>query len=262
MDMRFSEWFLETANSLLTVVVSLFLLTVGAYSVYALWDNERIYSAVEDIQADMAKHKPDVMTTDEGTEPAGTVFDALNAINSDICAWVTLDNTNIDFPVVQGENNLSYINMDIYGNFSLAGSIFLDVRNAADFTDGCSILYGHHMEESGMFGDLDLYKEERFFHENRTGTLILPDRVYDLDIFACLVVSASDAMIFDSDRMDSDRNAYFEYCEQNAIHLHEDVLEREKSAQDVQILEMTTCSSEFTDARTIVLAVMRPQKAQ
>ena len=95
---------------------------------------------------------------------------------------MTLDNTNIDHPVVQGQDNLTYVNRDVYGNFALAGSIFLDSRNDSSFSDPYSLLYGHHMENSGMFGDLALYKEEAFFQENSTGYLITPEGVYDLEI--------------------------------------------------------------------------------
>ena len=115
-------------------------------------------------------------------------FEELLAINPDFKGWVTLDGTNIDHPILQGKTNLSYINTDVYGNFSLAGSVFLDSRNNGNFEDTYSLLYGHHMENSKMFGDLDLYKEERFFRENQTGKLILPDRIYKLEIFASLIV--------------------------------------------------------------------------
>ena len=186
--MSLSRLFLKGANALVSFVVAVFLVVAGAYSVYALWDNEQIYAAADNVQADMIKLKPKITVAESEEEEEGATFAELLAINKDVRAWVTVDNTNIDFPVVQGEDNLSYINTDIYGNFALAGSIFLDSRNAPDFSDAYSLLYGHHMANSGMFGDLDLFKDERFFNDNRTGMLILPDRVYNLEIYACLLV--------------------------------------------------------------------------
>lgn len=67
--------------------------------------------------------------------------------------WLTLDGTRIDFPVVQGADNMVYVNTDVYGDFSLSGAIFLDSRCPADFTAPYSIVYGHHIEDGGMFGD-------------------------------------------------------------------------------------------------------------
>lgn len=111
---------LRTADFLISAVVVLFLLTAGAYSAYALWDNNQVYAAVDNVQGELLQFKPAA----DGEN--GASFEELLAINSDVKAWLTLDNTAIDYPVVQGENNFSYINTDVYGDFALAGSIFLD----------------------------------------------------------------------------------------------------------------------------------------
>ena len=120
----------------------MFLLTAGAYSAYALWDNNQVYAAVDNVQGELLQFKPAA----DGEN--GASFEELLAINSDVKAWLTLDNTAIDYPVVQGENNFSYINTDVYGDFALAGSIFLDSDCDGSFNDPYSLLYGHHMENS------------------------------------------------------------------------------------------------------------------
>ena len=66
-------------------------------------------------------------------------FEELLAINPDVCAWVSLDNTKVDYPVLQGANNMIYLNQDVYGDFALAGSIFLDSRNDRTFSDRYSL---------------------------------------------------------------------------------------------------------------------------
>lgn len=250
-SVNMAKFFLNAANGLLSFVVVCFLLLSGAYAGYALWDNNRVYSAAEDVQADMIKLKPEA-------EEGGASFEELLAINPDVCAWVTLDNTGVDYPILRGETNLTYINTDVYGNFALAGSVFLDSRNEKDFSEAYSLLYGHHMENGKMFGDLDLYKDEAFFSENSTGTLILPDRTYKLEIFSCLLVKASDNFIFEPARWRTDINQLLSYAEENAMYLHEETLFSIKAAESPQVLALTTCSSEFTDARTVVLAVMEP----
>ncbi|MFR9067196.1 MAG: class B sortase [Faecalibacterium prausnitzii] len=122
-------------------------------------------------------------------------FGQLRDINPDVCGWLTLDGTAIDYPVVQGESNFTYLNTDVYGSFALAGSIFLDVDCDADFSGRYSLLYGHHMENGRMFGDLDKYKDGAFFRQNTTGTLTLPGGSYRLEVLACLVVPASEQAI-------------------------------------------------------------------
>lgn len=248
--MQTSSTFLKAANTLVSVVVGIFMCLAGIYAVYALWDNHQIYSAAQNVQEDMLKLKP---TAEEN----GPSFEELMAVNSDVCAWITLDNTGIDYPVLQGENNLSYINTDVYGDFALAGSIFLDSRNSNDFQDAYSLLYGHHMENGEMFGDLDLYKDESFFNENRTGTLILPDRTYSLEIFACLLSPASDDTIFNPQQWQDNIDGLLEHVRSEALHVDEEIISDLEASESPQVLAMSTCSTEYTDARTIILAVMK-----
>ena len=136
---------------------------------------------MDDVQSELLKLKPDT------AEDGGASFEELRAVNPDVCAWLTLDHTNIDQPILQGKDNLSYINTDVYGNFAMAGSIFLDSGCDNGFREPYALLYGHHMADHKMFGDLDLYEDRVFFDQNTTGELILPDRTYKLKIFAACV---------------------------------------------------------------------------
>ncbi|MDO5408651.1 MAG: class B sortase [Eubacteriales bacterium] len=245
---------LKAANTFLNLIVIIALCTASLYAGYALWDNNQVYAAAENVQDSMIKLKPVVAEGEEGAS-----FEELLAVNPDVCAWVSVDNTNIDFPILQGETNLTYINRDVYGNFALAGSIFLDSRNDRQFHDLVSLLYGHHMEGSDMFGDLDKFKDGAFFDENRTGQLILPDRVYDLEIFACMLVEASEDAIFDPHLYEADIDKLLSLTELEAMHYDaEKVADLRAHSGDSQILLLSTCSTEFTDARTIVLAEMKP----
>lgn len=245
---------LRVCNAAVNLVTALALLLCGSYGAYALWDNEQVLTAASDVQADMLKLKP--VTAEEGAQDNTAAFAQLRGINPDVCGWITMEATGIDFPVLHGENNLSYISKDVYGNFSLAGSIFLDSRNDPAFSDSYTLLYGHHMADGRMFGDLDKYKEEAFFLENTAGQLILPEQTWKLEVFACLLVSASDQRIFDPETVGTDISALLNYAQQKAVQLSGDALLRAAEAE--KVIALSTCSSEFTDARTIVLAVMEP----
>lgn len=252
---------LRAANALISLAVGLCLAVCGAYAGYALWDNRQVYSAAENVQIEMQKLKPEVS---EEVGETGPSFAELLAVNPDVCAWLTVDNTRIDYPVLQGETNLDYINTDVYGNFALAGSIFLDSRNDPAFADGYSLLYGHHMEGGRMFGDLDLFKEEKFFNENRTGTLMLPDRVCPLEIFACLVTPSSEENIFQPVAWKTDIDGFLRFAREEALFIDEALIEARQSEnpEGLRVLALSTCSSEYTDARTIVLAFIQEEAPQ
>lgn len=247
--MNFYKKLFNILNGLFNLVVILFLVIAGLYSGYGLWDNHRIYVAAQNVQDDMIELKP----TEEELN-----FDDLLEINSDVKAWLTLDNTHIDYPILQGKNNLSYFNTDVYGEFSLSGSIYIDTRNSGGFTDNYSLIYGHHMANSKMFGDLDLYKNEKFFNENKTGSLLLVDRVYDLKVFATLIVPAGEQSIFNPLLWQDDTSNLKKFTLNNNLYLDNEMFE-EAFKSNYKILSLTTCSSEFTDARTIVLAAMVPK---
>lgn len=249
-----AKFFLRFFETLFSLLLSLCLIVAGAYSAYALWDNNQIYTAAEDVQAQMLSLKP---TVGEDAE-AGPSFEDLLAVNPDVCAWLELDGTKIDYPVLQGEDNLSYINTDVYGNFALAGSIFLDSGCDNSFSSAYNLLHGHHMEGGRMFGDLDLYKEQKFFTENTTGTLLLPNQTYQLEIFACLVDSSSEHNIYDVYRWQTDIKGLMDYVSQNAMYVHQETIDRTLALENPQVLAMSTCSSEYTNARTIILAAMVP----
>ena len=121
----------KAANALLSDAAVLFLITAGSYSAYALWDNAQVYSTADNVMSELLSLKP----KPGAQEDNGASFEELLAVNGDVCAWLTLDGTRIDYPILQGEDNLSYINTDVYGSFTLAGSIFLDSRCDNTFHD-------------------------------------------------------------------------------------------------------------------------------
>lgn len=251
-------------DSILTRLVFLAMVCIGIYAGYALWDNHQVYQAAEDVQSDMLRLKPDA------SEENGPSFEELIRLNPDVCAWITMDHTNIDYPVLQGETNLTYINQDVYGNFSLAGSIFLDSRCDRNFAGMYSLLYGHHMENGSMFGDLECYREARFFKMNRTGTLLLPSRSIGLKTLACVETAASDEEIFDTQKWQKDLSGILNYIRENALVYDEaEAAEAERKAkayaadegnQYPRMLVLSTCSAEFTNARTVLIAVMQEEE--
>lgn len=245
------RFILKAANFTVNIFFLCIVCISGGYSIYALWDNHQVYEAAENVQEDMLTFKPQEDEKDS--------FEELMNINSDVVAWITLDHTEIDYPVLQGESNLLYLNTDVYGEFSLAGSIFLDSRCDRTFQDSYSLVYGHHMANGSMFGDLDRYKKEKFFQNNKTGKLLLPDRSYDLEIVACLTTASSDDMIFEVGKDRADTKTFISYLEQNSLNVRKDTLKNitNQNNPDIQFLAMSTCSSEYSDARTVVVAVMK-----
>ena len=231
---------LKFFDDLTSAVVAVLLMLLAVYAGYALWDNQQVYAAAEEVRASLLELKPSL---------DGPSFAELRAINPDLCAWVTLDYTGVDYPVVQGRDNLTYVNTDVYGKFSLAGTIFLDSRCASDFSDAYGLLYGHHMVSGQMFGDLENYQDAAFLREHTAGALLLPDRACRLEVLGCLLLPASERRIFAPEEQ-QDTAALLDWAADAALCW------REEARPPEQVLALTTCSSAFTDARTVVLAAV------
>ena len=159
---------------------------IGMWQVY---DNYYLFSHT--IDSSVLRYKPvkrDEPALEEQPVIAGMV------------AWITIEDTNIDYPVMQGKDNNYYLNTDPFGNYSLTGSIFLDSRSSPDFSDEYSVIYGHHMDYGKMFGALDDFLDEAYLKEHSKGTLIVgdnADNAYDIEIFASMKVSAKEKTVFD-----------------------------------------------------------------
>lgn len=230
---------LKFFDDLSGAIVAVLLMLLAVYAGYALWDNQQVYAAAAEVRTSLLEMKP---------AEDGPSFAALRAVNPDVCAWVTLDGTGVDYPVVQGEDNLTYVNTDVYGNFSLSGSIFLDSRCAPDFTEGYGLLYGHHMVNGQMFGDLEKYQDAAFLETYTGGTLLLPDRTCRLEVLGCLLIPASEERIFQPGSQDA--AALLDWAAGTALCW------RAGAPVPGQVLALSTCSSAYTDARTVVLAAI------
>ena len=172
------------------------------------------------------------------------IIDMQNEINRDVVGWLTIPGTKIDYPFVKGADNDYYINRDLYGNDALAGTIFMDERNAADCSDFNTILYGHNMRNNTMFGELPLFADEWYFNNNKDGALYLSHGTYTLEIFAYMVVRADDEFIYNTAVSGA---AFFDYVRENARNY------REPATRD-SVVTLSACAYEFDSARVVVIA--------
>ena len=118
--LRLFKWLNELYGWLVILVFG-FVMLIGIWQVY---DNYYIFDHALD--ESILKYKPDPNDPDAQLD---------SPITDEMVAWLTIDGTNIDYPVMQGSDNSRFLNIDPFGEYSLSGSIFLDSRNAPDFSD-------------------------------------------------------------------------------------------------------------------------------
>ncbi|MBR1987189.1 MAG: class B sortase [Mogibacterium sp.] len=166
-------------------------------------------------------------------------FSRLRRINPDVEAWITVDGTHIDHPVVRSADNFDYLDKGFDGKFYAGGTLFMDM-NDESFEDPYCMIHGHHMAAGAMFGDLDRFLDGDFFERNSSGVLLTPEYDYDIEVFAAGVYNAYDRNIYRAGR-----TFMYEYVKENAVNI------RERGLHD-HVLALSTCMDDMTDNRAVV----------
>jgi sortase B len=239
----------DVANRVLDILIALIIIIALLFSGYSIYDTWNVYN--KGSNSDLLKYKP-------GSGEDALSFSELQAINPEVCAWLTVDDTKIDYPIVQGTNNLDYLNKDVFGEFSLTGSLFLDYRCDNGFTDPYSLIYGHHIEGDIMFGQLTEFMEEDFFNSHQTGEIFSDDFYCQVDWFACVYTDAFDAVIFNptAHQSKSDMDSLLAYVKENSKQYREIGVKNSD-----QLIALSTCETASTAARVILVGRMTPQES-
>ena len=110
----------------------------------------------------LGNHEPTAEEIAELPEKAiNTEYAPFYAINNDFVGWLSIKGINVNYPVVQGENNTEYLEKDFYGNYSKNGTIFADYENEFKNTGETSantILYGHNLRTENFFAEITEYR--------------------------------------------------------------------------------------------------------
>lgn len=218
----------------LIVVLGMLILFISTYS---LLDHIWLYQNASD--SSLLTYKPSL----DIPEQSGNKIQFLDGQ----VAWLCIEDTYIDFPVMQGETNFDYLNKDPYGEYRISGSIFLDYRNNGDFSDDFSMIYGHHMDHYNMFGSLDLFTSEAYFHEHENGWLAVRDRIYDLKLFAVVWGDTKDKVMFSPRGRTTDE--VLSYIEDKAL-----IFTAYEAGR--RIVALSTCAGETSTSRLIVLGMI------
>jgi len=209
----------------------------------------RLYTILKDYLADRAVYN-------EISEQAGEEidFDALRKINPDIIGWLYYEDTIIDYPVVQGENNEMYLSMLFDRTWGGCGTLFADCITEAPFRQFNTIVYGHHMKDGTMFACLKELRDPEYCAKHPKLELTTPEGKFDLEIWAFLNEPADSTIYTTNFVLEEDKQAYLALTESLADY----VTDVKVSTED-RLVMLSTCAYEFEDARYIIACKMVPQ---
>lgn len=251
----------KTVGQIVSNIVLLLAIGVFLFSAFKLWGifseynkGESEYDSLQDIA--ITHTKMDDGDTEE-EEKFEVDFAKLKEINPDVVAWIRFDEpSQISYPVVKGADNEKYLKTTFEGKKNSAGTLFIDMQNAGDFSDKNTFIYGHNMKNGSMFGQLRKYKTKSFCEENPYFYIYMPDgKEITYQVFAVSVVkdiSESYTKWYNSDEEFQD---YIDYI--RSISGYQTDVE---VGADSQIVSLSTCTNVSDDERLLVHGVKISEK--
>lgn len=184
-------------------------------------------------------------------------FSALREQNPETVGWLSIreaqkNGADLEYPVVQAKDNETYLKTSFDGKKSVYGAVFLDCESRSDFRGRNNLIYGHHMKDGTMFGNLENFRREEFFRAHSRFVIYTPQRSIYLKAVSCYSIK-------NEDEGGEIRRMQFE----NQEEFDGWVRERLSPCRFAEIPEtpvssvfaLVTCSYDKPDSRTILYAL-------
>ncbi|MBR4308331.1 MAG: class B sortase, partial [Oscillospiraceae bacterium] len=255
-----------------------------AYGAYRLYEIYRVYDQAEKVYEDLAElvvqpnttiptivgaSEDVVLPTMEVTQlpmvedapevpkpvcnipvPITVDFKKLHEINKDIVGWLYCEGTSVNYPVLQGETNNTYLRHQYDGKYNYAGSIFMDYRCDPNLEDEYTMIFGHNMSADIMFHILDHYRKQDYLQKHPRFFYLTPFGNYCLEVICSNVTAYKDDLrLFEL--LDDTRNL-------------ELIRSKAKADSGVEVSEsdrlvlLATCAKDYKNARCTLLCRVFP----
>jgi len=203
--------------------------------------------------ADQAVYSGSVGETDYHTSekpPIEVDWESLKAINSDIVAWVYVEGVDISYPVVHTTDDDYYLHRTFEKKDNFAGSIFVEYKNSAAFSDPNTIVYGHNMKNGSMFGSLSDVESKETYKEHPWFWILTPDGNYRYRMFSIRKAAVSDETYT---LFMGTGQSFVDWCED--MYANSDVsLQKPDFSLDSLVVTLSTCTTD-SDHRFVVQGV-------
>lgn len=272
-ELRFRERRRKLILALCSVIALSCLGYVGVYT-YFEYRTQNTYrqlsklkenSAVTSPPAAAATPEGPLYTLDDNSPPEREVLEEYKKLlnkNKKLIGWLKIDDTNIDYPVMQTANNEYYLDHNFNQEYDKNGSIFMDAACDVVHRNTNLIIYGHHMKSGKMFGNLNSYSSKEYCEKHST---IRFDTIYEKGLYQVMYVFRS--RIYNEDEIVFKYYKFFDAAsekefqsnmqEMAALSLYDTGV---TASFGDELLTLSTCDSSETDGRFVVVAKrIRPE---
>ena len=233
---------IRSISNLIVLSLNIIFIIIVAICGYFLLDNQNVFSKSDSER--FIEYSP----LDKNNKKLS--YEDLKKINSDVIGWIKIDGTNIDYPIVQSIENKKYLYTDALNNYSSSGSIFVDYKSKPAFDSFITIVYGHHMSNGQMFGELDKYKDKSYFMNHRTGRLYIRNNERIIEFFSFLDnIDGYDTNFYNPTiNNDLNKKSYL-----NSILKNSSIKTNDRISVDDKLVLLSTCNRNITNGRMILV---------
>ena len=176
----------------IALIVAIAVFCFAAYNLFHIYTEYKKgtdeYNSIEKMAVtDRDPDKEEKTEKDAGPKPPITVdFAKLKSVNPDVVGWIYMEAlTDINYPVVKGEDNETYLHTTYEKNYNFAGTIFVDYENSGDFSDCNTLVYGHNMKNGTMFGQLKKFaQDQETYNKSKYFWILTPEKNYRYQIIS------------------------------------------------------------------------------
>lgn len=239
---------------LLVMAIGLFIEdAISVYNFNKTQDDldDLIEEVTEDV-IDTTVTDPDDFPVEEIVKGSAAFHAKLLETNADYVGWISLPGLSLEYPLVFGNDNAFYLTHSFYKKYSKYGTIFMDYRNAPDFTQPQTVLYGHHMRNDTMFARLDELRKKANYAANSTIQIYTPAGLKTYKVFSVYPVDATTTTL-NLPALASDLSSRISTYTKKSLYAT-----GVDTSQATHILTLVTCTWVIDNGRLFVHAIEVP----
>ena len=235
------------------ILLIILLIVTLIISSYFLYKNLKEDKKQEDIFKEIKEIAEENSISENNEEQQHDIdMTKLYNTNSDIVAWIRIENTNIDYPVMQTKNNPNYyLRKNFYKQYSYLGTPYLAESCDINTSDNL-IIYGHHINNSKMFGELENYRKKEYYNKHKFIKFFTLEEIKEYEVIAVFqTVTNTGFKYYNFVNANNERefNTFVNQCKELSFYDTGKIANYEQKH-----LTLSTCDYSSENARLVVVA--------
>lgn len=177
----------------------------------------------------------------------------LRQVNPDVLGWISIPETKVSYPLLQGTDNQFYLNHAWDKTNNSVGSIYLEAQCNPDFSDFNTLIYGHRMKDSSMFGSLKHYQDQDYLDAHPQIIITDDTGTKRYQIYSAFEAEIDASVYLIGTLSKTEKQAIIDYT------LEKNVLASEITpTTEDQLITLCTCTNHGYESQWVVLGVLKP----